>query len=121
MLRRCMSVGAMTRRCVGMSVKMSMLTCLIRTFFCFFFFSSRRRHTRLQGDWSSDVCSSDLAVGQRQRFGSGSVQRKLLLELAQDALGLLPCSAGNEPLPVPSSAVGQLPDEIGRASCRERV
>src|SRR5205807_3812489 len=23
-------------------------------------FSSRRRHTRLQGDWSSDVCSSDL-------------------------------------------------------------
>src|SRR2546426_7746312 len=29
--------------------------------FCFFFFSSRRRHTRLQGDWSSDVCSSDLS------------------------------------------------------------
>src|SRR5256885_11474295 len=28
----------------------------------FFFFSSRRRHTRLQGDWSSDVCSSDLAA-----------------------------------------------------------
>src|SRR5256885_11909551 len=27
-----------------------------------FFFSSRRRHTRLQGDWSSDVCSSDLSV-----------------------------------------------------------
>src|SRR6266850_5312036 len=25
-----------------------------------FFFSSRRRHTSLQGDWSSDVCSSDL-------------------------------------------------------------
>src|SRR5256885_5215433 len=38
-----------------------------------FFFSSRRRHTRLQGDWSSDVCSSDLmgivsAVG-RGGFG----------------------------------------------------
>src|SRR6266480_3348941 len=28
----------------------------------FFFFSSRRRHTRLTCDWSSDVCSSDLAV-----------------------------------------------------------
>src|SRR5207248_6337763 len=25
-----------------------------------FFFSSRRRHTRSYGDWSSDVCSSDL-------------------------------------------------------------
>src|SRR5437016_12963740 len=28
--------------------------------FIFFFFSSRRRHTRLVSDWSSDVCSSDL-------------------------------------------------------------
>src|SRR5256885_17268010 len=37
------------------------------------FFASRRRHTRLQGDWSSDVCSSDLvhywlsAIGYRAR------------------------------------------------------
>src|SRR5208337_594620 len=29
----------------------------------FFFFSSRRRHTRYIGDWSSDVCSSDLTKG----------------------------------------------------------
>src|SRR5438046_9971963 len=28
----------------------------------FFFFSSRRRHTRLVSDWSSDVCSSDLVA-----------------------------------------------------------
>src|SRR6266487_6866223 len=28
----------------------------------FFFFSSRRRHTRWTGDWSSDVCSSDLSL-----------------------------------------------------------
>src|SRR6266446_5944048 len=33
----------------------------------FFFFSSRRRHTRLQGDWSSDVCSSDLAAGREEQ------------------------------------------------------
>src|SRR5256885_1955005 len=32
---------------------------------CYFFFSSRRRHTRLQGDWSSDVCSSDLSLGDK--------------------------------------------------------
>src|SRR5256885_12984056 len=33
----------------------------MRCYFVYcFFFSSRRRHTRLQGDWSSDVCSSDL-------------------------------------------------------------
>src|SRR6266446_6959531 len=31
-------------------------------YYLFFFFSSRRRHTRLQGDWSSDVCSSDLSL-----------------------------------------------------------
>src|SRR5690606_40275416 len=30
-----------------------------------FFFSSRRRHTRFSRDWSSDVCSSDLAAGKR--------------------------------------------------------
>src|SRR5216684_4627571 len=30
----------------------------------FFFFSSRRRHTRCSRDWSSDVCSSDLAEGR---------------------------------------------------------
>src|SRR5207249_5848112 len=29
----------------------------------FFFFSSRRRHTRSKRDWSSDVCSSDLVPG----------------------------------------------------------
>src|SRR2546430_4328137 len=29
---------------------------------CLFFFSSRRRHTRFDCDWSSDVCSSDLDV-----------------------------------------------------------
>src|SRR5688500_6455735 len=43
-------------------------TSYLATFYCrtplsnFFFFSSRRRHTRLQGDWGSDVCSSDLGA-----------------------------------------------------------
>src|SRR3989454_2134277 len=35
--------------------------------YVFFFFSSRRRHTRLQGDWSSDVCSSDLVEARQLR------------------------------------------------------
>src|SRR6266481_7679947 len=34
---------------------------MIGGFFFFFFFSSRRRHTSWNCDWSSDVCSSDLA------------------------------------------------------------
>src|SRR5437868_15461419 len=34
---------------------------------CYFFFSSRRRHTRSKRDWSSDVCSSDL----RDVYASG--------------------------------------------------
>src|SRR5438270_7651449 len=33
---------------------------LCNVLFVFFFFSSRRRHTRFDCDWSSDVCSSDL-------------------------------------------------------------
>src|SRR6267154_2595664 len=49
----------------------------------FFFFSSRRRHTRWTGDWSSDVCSSDLHLdGEARvdltdgscRLGSATVQ-----------------------------------------------
>src|SRR5207248_3567034 len=39
-------------RCAGSTVN--------RVRYVFFFFSSRRRHTRSYGDWSSDVCSSDL-------------------------------------------------------------
>src|SRR2546430_13609505 len=38
----------------------------MRSTFIFFFFSSRRRHTRFDCDWSSDVCSSDLAVSTAQ-------------------------------------------------------
>src|SRR5256886_4425995 len=34
-----------------------------------FFFSSRRRHTRFDCDWSSDVCSSDLSLNPRKRVG----------------------------------------------------
>src|SRR5436189_1014017 len=44
-------------------------------FFFFFFFSSRRRHTRYIGDWSSDVCSSDLT---RLLSGRRRLRRRLL-------------------------------------------
>ena len=37
---------------------------------CLFFFSSRRRHTRLVRDWSSDVCSSDLKTGLTLNSGT---------------------------------------------------
>src|SRR5256886_8797415 len=40
----------------------------------FFFFSSRRRHTRFDCDWSSDVCSSDLTVRNAVRCGVGCKQ-----------------------------------------------
>src|SRR5437870_13576698 len=36
------------------------MLCVFSVSFLFFFFSSRRRHTRWPRDWSSDVCSSDL-------------------------------------------------------------
>src|SRR6266481_8276792 len=61
---------------------------------CFFFFSSRRRHTRWNCDWSSDVCSSDLLWQYRS---DGIMAR-----------------AGTQ-------AKHRLQQEIGRASCRERV
>src|SRR5256884_411223 len=43
--------------------------------FCFFFFSSRRRHTRCSRDWSSDVCSSDLGEKVRD-VGPATVMRE---------------------------------------------
>src|SRR5690348_17979963 len=60
-----------------------------------FFFSSRRRHTRWTGDWSSDVCSSDLLgahieVDQRalQRLRRGGGEQFLHAQL------LVPVLAG---------------------------
>src|SRR2546429_7120475 len=43
----------------------------------FFFFASRRRHTRCSRDWSSDVCSSDLVFsGRRLRRESRASEQK---------------------------------------------
>src|SRR5438067_10366901 len=46
-----------------------MCLCVNMWLYCcdFFFFSSRRRHTRSKRDWSSDVCSSDLTAEVRER------------------------------------------------------
>src|SRR5262249_59236310 len=43
------------------------------------FFASRRRHTRLVSDWSSDVCSSDLAL-RRDRLGPARRGRTAICE-----------------------------------------
>src|SRR5256885_3626483 len=48
------------RSTLTIAVRPVLLDTTGRWVWLFFFFSSRRRHTRLQGDWSSDVCSSDL-------------------------------------------------------------
>src|SRR2546430_10080250 len=88
-----------------------------------FFFSSRRRHTRFDCDWSSDVCSSDLFVfdahdlplaaprrymiGQREVYTEGTRGYQVALFRDND-VGYAITGSVNEP-------------EIGRASCRERV
>src|SRR5262249_59159654 len=88
------------------------------TYILVFFFESRRRHTILVSDWSSDVCSSDLAG----RFGDQPVFVKQLGhhgQLAGQKMG-----SGQEverELQVHDGArvAGGL--EIGRASCRGEV
>src|SRR2546430_4836395 len=89
-----------------------------------FFFSSRRRHTRFDCDWSSDVCSSDLGVS----VGEHDFVREVLTELGGEiklwriamrpgapvGFGLL---GGTPWIGLPGNPVS----EIGRASCRERV
>src|SRR5256885_12402956 len=68
------------------------MACII----CFFFFSSRRRHTRLQGDWSSDVCSSDLTSNDVLMFaasGTGAMDAAVS-NLFSKGDKVIVCSAG---------------------------
>src|SRR5439155_2882606 len=48
-----------------------------------FFFSSRRRHTRWPRDWSSDVCSSDLAIDLEQVLAKAAA-RGIAVEVNAD-------------------------------------
>src|SRR5256885_10890114 len=89
------------------------------------FFSSRRRHTRLQGDWSSDVCSSDL---DRLEIvpGREMPQQRLGVDAGEFFLADRERHGGN--LGGLDALVAELlverhvrVAEIGRASCRERV
>src|SRR5256886_4057361 len=89
-----------------------------------FFFSSRRRHTRFDCDWSSDVCSSDLGG-----LGAHSVLECVGLEQSTaTALGIVRAGGAVGRVGVPQNTTIPLGDEtfyknakIGRASCRERV
>src|SRR5256885_35995 len=83
----------------------------------FFFFSSRRRHTRLQGDWSSDVCSSDLDDAVLEPLpGEFRLWPRTLLKClfvqAHDAPGIRRALA---------AALGLDPDLIGVHELAERV
>src|SRR2546422_2362355 len=72
----------------------------------FFFFSSRRRHTRCSRDWSSDVCSSDLVGIARAIAG----QPKYLL-YDEPTSGLDPVNAD-----VIDGLIERLRDELGVTS-----
>src|SRR5258705_9638521 len=52
--------------------------CMLSAYVLFFFFSSRRRHTRCLSDWSSDVCSSDLTGGELFPALSPALSSKVL-------------------------------------------
>src|SRR2546430_4113781 len=88
-----------------------------------FFFSSRRRHTRFDCDWSSDVCSSDLAIfAVAMGRLVGSIQRGGDLAAPLALVGIVFVLL--QVLPPIHQVVGAnlgSRTEIGRASCRERV
>src|SRR5207248_6576082 len=88
-----------------------------------FFFSSRRRHTRSYGDWSSDVCSSDLGPAVSDEAVEFEVVDPalrgvgLLHELRRPRRVEFDSADGAWRLTFPRPAGA---DQIGRASCRER-
>src|SRR2546430_13428073 len=87
-----------------------------------FFFSSRRRHTRFDCDWSSDVCSSDLQPqGARSCTSAMAGQIMRLAIRAYSAVSNRKFNSGVEGSVQPAAREVSLPYEIGRASCRERV
>src|SRR5262249_59954062 len=91
-----------------------------RSMVSFFFFSSRRRHTRLVSDWSSDVCSSDLgiAVAARERRPPGAAPDLVELGEERRIVGGELHHLGEIGLRAPDRETLHL--EIGRASCREK-
>src|SRR5690606_40369328 len=94
-----------------------------------FFFSSRSRHTRFSRDWSSDVCSSDLAADARTDSDFFLIARTdaIAVEGVDAAIerAIRCVEAGADG--IFAEAAYDLPtykrfvEEIGRASCRERV
>src|SRR5207253_8176527 len=92
------------------------ITVELITAMCFFFFSSRRRHTRWPRDWSSDVCSSDL---DRRRPLEVFLERRRVPAAGEAAPRGEPIAfdrAGRED----DEGLQEFRTEIGRASCRER-
>src|SRR5437764_5727586 len=95
-------------------------------FFLFFFFSSRRRHTTYIGDWSSDVCSSDLSLEPRWFLSPYVAVWAVRSRANPDRVGWWAISGD---LPTDYMTCGREQEagdiligfEIGRASCRERV
>src|SRR5205807_6579815 len=94
-------------------------------------FSSRRRHTRLQGDWSSDVCSSDLRCPTAKRCVERRASTSSLQRAASRWTTVLRnrdawSATGANPIVLVATVASKRggarpPLEIGRASCRERV
>src|SRR5256886_9842249 len=86
----------------------------------FFFFSSRRRHTRFDCDWSSDVCSSDLAAEKLAYLRDTGITLIEVMPVAEFPGRFGWGYDGVQPY-APASLYGTPQDmQIGRASCRER-
>src|SRR5256885_9832477 len=87
-----------------------------------FFFSSRRRHTRLQGDWSSDVCSSDLLRDEHDPDWQVAMVRVTSKVRGAEKGAVIPVVfAASRDIMWFNSPKPKSGEEIGRASCRERV
>src|SRR3546814_3095764 len=93
-----------------MSLLVGVFSLFLLLLFCFiFFFKQKTAYEMRISDWSSDVCSSDLPI-----------RDSVVRSRPAWCLGL--CAGIFDDVAQRSGAViAQMPPEIGRASCRERV
>src|SRR3546814_4308333 len=94
---------------------------LLVTAWCLFFFKQKSAYELRISDWSSDVCSSDLIPYTHSGLLASAVAMDKEMAKRLFAAAGIPCPEGRVMDAAEYNASARRGDQIGRATCRERV